>query len=338
MAGELSLARYQELARDTDAYPKNVNDEAGSSGPQGPELSQLIPWISLAEETGVILRIFKDWQKYPANSAIRERLRAELQEKIGDVLWYAANLATKHDLRLEEIAAANLTKVKGRWRAQEPVARLDDGDSPHEQLPRFMRFYFQEIPDAATGTKLVILIRDQDKNLVQVGDRLDDNADQSDGYRFHDVFHMAYAAKLGWSPVLRALLRRKRKSNAKTDRVQDGARAQGLEEALTALIFEEASRYDFFRGVEEPRHVRTHLLKSIQRLVAGWECERCSMVQWAEAILLACRIFLDLREKRQGVVTLQNQSLTFEDLPCPEASYPGSDLARSPVAPAAHNE
>ena len=38
---------------------------------------------------------------------------------------------------------------------------------------------------------------------VLVGAALTDNAYQDDGYRFHDVFHIAFTAILGWSPVLR---------------------------------------------------------------------------------------------------------------------------------------
>ena len=39
----------------------------------------------------------------------------------------------------------------------------------------------------------------------RLGNDLMDNAYEDDGYRFHDVFHLACAAVLGWSPVLRAL-------------------------------------------------------------------------------------------------------------------------------------
>ena len=46
----------------------------------------------------------------------------------------------------------------------------------------------------------------------KIGDELTDNAYKDDGYRFHDVFHSAYVAILGWSPVIRKLLKRKRKS------------------------------------------------------------------------------------------------------------------------------
>ena len=39
------------------------------------------------------------------------------------------------------------------------------------------------------------------------GAELMDNSYLPDGYRFHDVFHFAYAAMLGWSPVTRRLLK-----------------------------------------------------------------------------------------------------------------------------------
>src|SRR5439155_4028270 len=82
------------------------------------------------------------------------------------------------------------------------------------------------------------------------GDPLDDNSYEEDGYRFHDAFHLANAAVLGWSPVTRALLRRKRKSDLLVDRVEDGARAIAHEEGLTAFIFSEASGHKFFLGAD----------------------------------------------------------------------------------------
>ena len=47
----------------------------------------------------------------------------------------------------------------------------------------------------------------------QLGDDLRDNVENEDGYRYHDVFHLACVAKLRWSPVMRKLMNRKRKSN-----------------------------------------------------------------------------------------------------------------------------
>src|SRR2546425_1996035 len=51
---------------------------------------------------------------------------------------------------------------------------------------------------------------------------IQDNAYDDDGYRFHDVFHFAHLAILGWSPVLRKLLKRKRRNDVLVDEVEDG--------------------------------------------------------------------------------------------------------------------
>ena len=69
-------------------------------------------------------------------------------------------------------------------------------------------------------------------NGVPFGEELTDNAYDHDGYRFHDIFHFAYAAVLGWSPITRALLRRKRKSRPLVDEVEDGGRAAVIEEGI----------------------------------------------------------------------------------------------------------
>ena len=57
----------------------------------------------------------------------------------------------------------------------------------------------------------------QQMRRVNIGDRLTDNRTEPDGYRFHDVFHLAYVAHLGQSPVIRALLKQKRKSDPRLD-------------------------------------------------------------------------------------------------------------------------
>ena len=75
-------------------------------------------------------------------------------------------------------------------------------------------------------------------NGVFIGDSLTDNILDPDGYRFHDVFHLAHAAILHWSPTFRALIKQKRKSNPKIDEAQDGGRAIVVEEG--------AHRMDFF--------------------------------------------------------------------------------------------
>jgi len=71
----------------------------------------------------------------------------------------------------------------------------------------------------------------------KIGDELTDNAYKDDGYRFHDVFHSAYVAILGWSPVIRKLLKRKRKRKPRVDEVEDGGRAGVIDEAISAIVF-----------------------------------------------------------------------------------------------------
>jgi hypothetical protein len=44
-------------------------------------------------------------------------------------------------------------------------------------------------------------------NEQPLGSELTDNAHDPDGYRFHDILHLSLVAKLGWSPVIRALLK-----------------------------------------------------------------------------------------------------------------------------------
>lgn len=56
-------------------------------------------------------------------------------------------------------------------------------------------------------------------------------------YRFHDAFHLAHAAVLGWSPVTRFLLSRKRKCDLRTGEGEDGGRAIAIEKGISALAF-----------------------------------------------------------------------------------------------------
>lgn len=85
----------------------------------------------------------------------------------------------------------------------------------------------------------------QDSSEFQIGNDLDDNAIQDDGYRYHDVIHLAHATVLGWSPVLRALIGDQRRHVGDCDRLQDGARAKAIEEGLAACVFNYLAPYQF---------------------------------------------------------------------------------------------
>src|SRR5690606_31533809 len=129
-----------------------------------------------------------------------------------------------------EIAAANAGKAQALYSAG-AICAFDGRFPEDERLPRKFVATFSERP-LSRGVYVKISV-----NGVTLGDALSDNAREDDGYRYHDVFHLAYAAVLGWSPVTRALLKCKRKSSHKVDEVEDGARAAIVEEAVSILVF-----------------------------------------------------------------------------------------------------
>jgi hypothetical protein len=149
----------------------------------------------------------------------------------------------------------------------------------------------------------------QQLNGVNVGSRLTDNRLEPDDYRFHDVFHLAFAAILGWSPTLRALLKLKRKSRPEIDENEDGARAAITEEGISTWIFNHGSRHADFRNVATLDY---GLLKAVHELVRGYEVEARPLWQWERAILEGFRIFRELRHHRGGAVTIDLERRTIK--------------------------
>ena len=136
-------------------------------------------------------------------------------------------------------------------------------------------------------------------NGVFIGEPLTDNIGENDSYRFHDVFHLAHAAILHWSPIFRALIKQKRKSDPAYDRDQDGGRAIVVEEGLTAWIFSSAKNMGFFEGQS---HLSFDLLKGVQEFVRGYEVEACPLSLWERAILDGYRVFREMKQNNGGVV------------------------------------
>ena len=132
-----------------------------------------------------------------------------------------------------------------------------------------------------------------------VGDSLNDNAYIEDFYRFHDAFHLACAAVLGWSPIMRSLLKRKRKHDDDVDRVEDGARAQAIEEGLSAYVFSAASRFNFFEDVQR---VDWELLKTVRRMTQHLEVRDQPPVAWQAAILQTYDVWRAIVEHDGGFV------------------------------------
>lgn len=294
--------------------------------------------LGLASETGSILNVYK---KYLRDGIGMVANREFLREELGDLLWYAAAVATACGLDLDDIAEANLRRTRDRYprhRMEPEVGSLpvfDAGYPEHERFPRHLVVAFVErtLPSGRVSANLTLVnaepnsfpdgpVTVRDKLLGyrvggELGDPLTDNSRRVDAYRFHDAIHLGFMATLGWSPTMRALLRLKRKSNPETDECEDGARAIFTEEGLAALLSRLA-----------PRRTRFLSETSIDRAVIGvakaaacdLEVETLPAWLWRSAIHQGFQALHLLCENRGGylVADLDARTLTYEKmLPAP---------------------
>lgn len=281
---ELTLDQYQRLAAATDL-------EGNSRDPA-------VPLLGLAGEAGALVSEFK--KKRRPDGVAYSGFEDVVVTELGDILWYLAALARRVGVPLSSVAAQNLAKTRARWLATDALQPAFDADFPKDQrLPR--RF---DVTFTSVGDRVVMRIAGD-----ELGDPVDDNARVADGYRFHDVFHFSYAAVLGWSPILRALTKRKRKANPETDRVEDGARACALEEAIAAFVFEMARPYDFFEGA---RHVDAEILRGARAVAGRLEVASRTPGDWERAILKGFGAWRGLRDAGGGVVRVDQDARTLE--------------------------
>lgn len=217
-----------------------------------------------------------------------------LSIRLSNVLSLLLEAANEAGVTLEAAAIKNLAKIRDRWPAERIFPRPFDVDcDPNEQLPRDLHI---EIFERAVRGQTYVFQR---CNGLNIGDRLTDNAMTADDYRFHDVFHYAYVAVLGWSPVTRSLFRLKRKSLPNIDEAQDGARATLIEEGITTWLFGQAVDLDLFAHLKAGE-LPFDLLKHVRQFVAGYEAEQCPLWLWEEAILQGYSAFRYLREHRRA--------------------------------------
>ncbi len=169
-----------------------------------------------------------------------------------------------------------------------------------------MRVRFEEVVD--DGRKKVCLTNETGDG---VGDHLRDNSYEDDGYRYHDAMHLAHLAVLGWSPVFRKLLKRKRKSNKLTDEIEDGGRAKVIEEALVAFVYEYARSHAYLDGVEKLDY---QLLRTIKSLTSGLEVARWSLRDWESTVIQGFDVWRRLIRDKGGVVVcdMAERSITLE--------------------------
>ena len=81
----------------------------------------IVPMLGLAGETGQLL---SEYKKHLRDGEAHRLFKERVSEELGDLLWYIANVASKFELTLDEIAAANLAKVKARWATERDRAAV----------------------------------------------------------------------------------------------------------------------------------------------------------------------------------------------------------------------
>ena len=211
------------------------------------------------------------------------------------------------ELAFSAVARANLRTARGAFLEPQADDLVDlDFDSKfgiEEQLPREFRI---RVNQRGSGKSYL------QWNGVFIGDPLTDNIADRDGYRFHDVFHFANAAILHWSPVMRALIKHKRKSNPKFDEEQDSGRAIVVEEGVAAWIFSRAKELNFFENQEK---VSLGILKTIGEFVSGYEVEKCPLKLWEKAILEGYAVFRQLKENQGGWIIGNREQRTIKYMP-----------------------
>ena len=289
----MTLDEYQKKASATDAPEIAKN----------PDLSVLL--LGLAGEAGSLLTLYKKQLRDGDAFQVAEE---RLSEEMGDILWYLAAIARRRGLSLESIARANLEKTASRWLSGKEQALFDAEMPAAEQLPRQFTATLRNSMDEKGKLWMNMVF-----NGEPLGAELTDNAHDPDGYRFHDILHLSFAAVLGWSPVIRALLKRKRKSSSRLDEVEDGGRAIAIEEGIAALIFTYATEHSLLDGVET---IDWGILRTCHAMSAGLEVGRRALFDWEQAIISAFRAWrLAINDGGVRVIgDLERKSFVFEPL------------------------
>jgi len=277
------------------AFDTTISEEDSFSGVEA-HLAKLLsedqdPWLLAGERAGTL-----------AAHVGADGDRTELFGLAASALRAALVAFRSVDIGLLKPICHNIEKSLSRFpSSRKPLSLYDDRPTPDgkpisrdERIPSFLPVDFREIQ---VGSKTVVV---QSAFTIKIGDPLTDNIGEGDLYRFHDVFHLAYAAVLGWSPVLRALLKCKRKSHPSLDENQDGARAILIEEGISTFVFNHAKPH-FFEGVTG---VDYRLLSTIKAFVKGYEVEDQPFWAWERAILRGYNMFRELSSRRCGRVTL----------------------------------
>lgn len=94
----MQFNEYQDLTSQTAVYPKD-----------NLKLSAAYCALGLANEAGEATGKIKKWIRGDSELDVHA-----LEKEIGDVLWYAAQLCAVFDIKLDNAASGNITKLLDR--------------------------------------------------------------------------------------------------------------------------------------------------------------------------------------------------------------------------------
>ena len=91
----MDFDKYQDATRETAIYPE--------------EIGLIYTTLGLTGESGEVSEKLKKYLREDDDQYIEE-----MEDELGDVLWYLARVADELDLSLDEIAESNLDKLLDR--------------------------------------------------------------------------------------------------------------------------------------------------------------------------------------------------------------------------------
>ena len=172
----LDIDEYQRIARET-----KLDNESGDC------MDEVFPLLGLAGEIGTLL---SEYKKLLRDGASHKEYRERVKEDLGDILWYVSSCADFHGFSMSDIAKENMEKNRKLWlpprhEKREESAMYDGLLHRSQQIPRHLEMSFNATrPKNESDVVRCCMM----ENGVVIGDPISDNAHQSDGYRFHDVF------------------------------------------------------------------------------------------------------------------------------------------------------
>ena len=301
-------------ANSFDAYQRLAFMTARTDGRELLEVCLAILWQLGAE----LLRVTLPSIEISLNKNVVDRAPNVV---LGEIAWHLSAMASLYHFSLDDVVEDNCTKVRFRSERGTHTPLHDNEFQAHERFPRVFDVAFVRI--APEKSRMYI-------NGKRLGDDLTDNFHEDDGYRFHDVIHLAFIAHLSWSPVVRGLMRQKRKSDSRVDEIEDGARAKLVEEVVIKAIHSEGARQAKASGrcvLGEPTRlfpdrslINFKLLKMLRSYTEGLEVAKNTFWEWEDAIFEGFEMFHRLCIETQGTIhlDLNARKLTFSPIMCPK--------------------